>query len=127
MGWKQIHQDGDQKIVLIMGLAGTIPAATANDQANFYLTVPIALTLEKIKAIAKTAPGATTTFQIRRSTDSGSSFSNAFGTVTLSSVRTGASDPSDLAVAEDDVLNFSVTVGNGSGADLLIELIGRID
>ena len=127
MSWKRVHLDGDQKIVLIMGLAGTIPAATSNEAADFYLTVPLGMTLENLKAVAKTAPGVTTTLQIRRSTNGGTSFSNAFGTVSLASARTGTSNPSDLAVSEDDVLNFSVTVGDGTGADLLIEVVGKVD
>lgn len=127
MAWKRVHLDGDQKIVLIMGLAGTIPAATTNEAADFYLTVPLGMTLENLKAVAKTAPGVTTTLQIRRSTNGGTSFSNAFGTVSLSSVRTGTASPADLAVSEGDVLNFSVTVGDGSGADLLIEVVGKVD
>ena len=85
------------------------------------------MTLTNLKAVAKTAPGATTTMQIRRSTNSGASFVNAFGTVTLSSVKTGTANPADLAVDEDDILNFSVTVGNGTGADLLIEVIATVD
>lgn len=127
MAWNRLHMDGDQKIVLIMGLVGTIPAATVNEAADFYLTVPVAMTLEKLKAVAKTAPGVTTTFQVRRSTNGGTSFTNAFGTVSLASARTGVANPADLAVSEGDVLNFSVTVGNGTGADLLIEVIGKVD
>lgn len=127
MAWVRFHLDGDQKIVLILGLAGTIPAAAAADKADFYVTVPFALTLTNLKAVAKTAPSATTTFQIRRSVDGGTSFSDAFGTVSLASVRTGVANPADLAVNENDILNFSVTVGNGTGADLLIEAIGKVD
>ena len=125
MAWKKILLDGDEEHALVMGVAGTQPAATANDVADFYVIVPFGMSLKRLKATMKTAPSANTTFQVRRSVDSGASFSNAFGTVTInSSAKVGTADPGDLAVNEGDVLNFSVTVGGGSGTNPAVFVIG---
>lgn len=108
-----------------MGKAGAIPAATVNDQADFLLILPFAMTLRRLKATAKTAPTSNTTIQVRRSTDSGGSFVNYFGTVTINATtKVGIADPVDASVNEGDILNFSITVGGGSGADLLVQVIG---
>ena len=125
MPWKQLCLLGDEEHALVMGRAGTIPAATANDQADFLVIVPFNMSLRRLKATALTAPSGNTTFQIRRSTDSGGSFSNAFGTVTISaSAKVGTADPGDLDVNEGDVLNFSVTVGGGSGTNCAVFVVG---
>ncbi len=107
---------------LTMGLAGTV-AATATDTADFLMVVPFNMTLRRIKASAKTAPTGAMAVQIRRSTDAGATYANAFGTVTFTAnTRTAASDPADLDVNEGDVLNFSVSTGSGS--NLMVELVG---
>ncbi len=117
----------DEQHALVMGKAGTIPASTANDQADFLVMVPFDMTLKTIRASVTAKPGSDTTVQIRRSTDSGNSFSNAFGTVTVTAAGTAkafSAGPADLDVSAGDVLNFSITGGGGSGTNLLVAVIG---
>ena len=126
MTWKRVQLLGDEEHALVMGCAGIPPVATTNDIADFYLIVPFNVTLTRLKATMKTAPGANVTYQVRRSVDSGASFANAFGTVTINSTaKVGIADPADLDVNEGDVLNFSVTVGGGSGTNAAIFVIGK--
>ena len=126
MAWKRIQLLGDEEHALVMGYAGTPPAATTNDIADFYVIVPFNVTLTRLKATMKTAPGANVTYQIRCSVDSGGSFSNAFGTVTINSAaKVGIADPADLNVNEGDVLNFSVTVGGGTGTNPAIFVVAK--
>ena len=116
----------DAEHALVMGLAGAPPTATSNDVADFYVIVPFNMTLTRLKATMKTVPSTNTTFQVRRSVDSGASFADAFGTVTVdASAYVGTADPGDLDVNEGDVLNFSVTVGGGSGANAAIFVVGK--
>lgn len=116
------------EVALVMGRAGTIPASTANDQADAYVVVPFDLTLLRLKVTCVTKPSGDTTIQVRRSTDSGNSFSNAFGTVVITASGTAkmfTSDPANLDVSEGDVLNFSITGGGGSGTNVLVTVIGH--
>ena len=120
----QTELDATKERALTMGKAGTISATDA-DAADFLLVVPFAMTLKRIKCSRKTHGSAASVVQIRRSTDNGASFSNAFGTATFGSsslVATG--DPADLAVSEGDVLNFSVSTGGGT--NLLVELVATV-
>lgn len=108
--------------VLVMGKAGAV-AATETDAADFLMVVPFNMTLKRIKVSRKTHGSAASVVQVRRSTDSGASYSNAFGSATFASTGLVAtSDPADLDVNEGDVLNFSVATGGGS--NLLVELVG---
>jgi hypothetical protein len=112
--------------VLVLGYAGTLPAATMNDFADFNVPVPFDMTLQEVKAQLKTAVGTHTIVQIRRSTDQGASFSDAFGAVTISNGdMDGYTNPADLDITSGDVLQLSVTTGGGSGTNLVVELIGR--
>ncbi len=126
MAWKRVQLLGDEEHALVMGLAGTPPAATTNDVADFYLILPFNMTLTRLKATMKTAPSGNTTYQVRRSIDAGASFANAFGAVTVNaSAKVGTADPADLDVNEGDVLNFSVTVGGGSGSNPAVFAVGK--
>jgi hypothetical protein len=119
--------DVGHESALAMGQAGDIPAATTDDTADFYVTVPFDMTLLRLVGVVKTKPTSDTTIQIRRSTDDGNSFSNAFGTVVITaagSAKSFSSDPTDLDVDEGDVMNYSITVGGGDGTNLLVETIG---
>ena len=112
---------------LAIGQAGAIPSATTNDVADFLLTVPYDMTLLRIVGTVKTKPTSNTTFQVRRSTNDGDTFSNAFGTVVITAAgnaRSFSANPADLDVDEGDVLNYSVTVGGGDGTNALVEIIG---
>jgi len=123
--WKSLLVLEDVEHALVMGVAGTLASATAADQADFLIFVPFDMTLKRLKASVKVAPSSSTTFQIRRSTDSGGTFSNAFGTVVISSsAKVGVADPADLNVDEGDLLNFSITVGGGSGENAAIHVLG---
>lgn len=114
------------ELALMMGRAGAIPAATSADAADFLVIVPFNITALRLKATAKTAPTSATTMQIRRSTDGGDSFSDAFGTVQLgANSKDGVSDPANLDLNEGDVLQFSVTVGGGSGTNLAVMVVGK--
>ncbi len=127
MAWSRITLDGDVEHALMMGRAGTIPAATADDQADFYVVVPFNILLKRIKTSVVSKPSGDTTVQIRRSTDSGNSFSNAFGTCVITAAGTPkvhTSDPADLSVNEGDVLNFSITGGGSDGTNLVVQVIG---
>lgn len=106
--------------VFTMGKAGTI-AATETDAADFLLVVPFPCTLKRLKTSRKTAVNASVV-QIRRSTDSGASYSNAFGSATFASgtALVATADPADLNVNEGDILNFSVATGGGT--NLLVEV-----
>lgn len=119
------HSHTKQKVAFTLGRAGGIPPAVTNEAADFWFIVPFNTTLEKIKVTSPSGPTALTTFQIRRSTDGGASWANAFGSVDLAAnAETGTADPTDLAVNEGDLLNFSVTVGGGSGTNPLVQVIG---
>jgi hypothetical protein len=108
---------------MILGVAGTLPSATANDTADFTICVPWNMTLKRLKATVKSAPSSNTTFQVRRATVS--TFSNYFGSVTInSSAIEGAADPSDADVNEGDLLQISITAGGGSGSNAAVEIIG---
>jgi hypothetical protein len=126
MAWKKIILDTDVEQAMVMGVAGTLPAAAAADCADFLMIVPFGITLLRLKATVKTAVSSATTIQIRRSTDNGATFANYFGTVQIAqNAKTGVAAPVAAAVSEGDVLNFSITVGGGSGTNLMVEAIGR--
>jgi len=125
--WVGLAYQFEDEHALICGKAGAIPSATANDQADFLVVVPFNMTWKRIKVSVLTKPSSDTTIQIRRSTNSGESFSNAFGTCTVTAsgnAKAFSSDPSDLDVDEGDVLNFSITGGGGDGTNILVEVIG---
>ena len=125
MAWTKVLYLADAEHALVLGAAGTMPSATTSDIADFFLIVPFDMTLKRLKASLSTAPSSNTTFQMRRSVNSGSTFANAFGTVVInSSAFVGTADPADLNVDEGDVLNVSVTVGGGSGDNLALHVIG---
>jgi hypothetical protein len=111
---------------LMLGKAGTIPASPSADVADFLVVVPYNMTLDRLKATAKTAPVSTTTAQLRRSTNGGVSFSDFLGAVSIAAGDlVGSADPADADVSEGDVLQFSVTAGGGAGTNLMIQVIGR--
>jgi len=125
MAWRKVILSGDEEHAIVMGYAGTIPGATAVDTADFAVPVPFNMTLKRIKAQSKIDVTSNTTMQIRKSTNQGDSFSNFLGTVTISANdKQGTGDPSDADVNEGDVLQFSITVGGGSGSNLVIQVIG---
>jgi hypothetical protein len=115
---------------LTMGRAGTIPAATANDQADFLVVVPWNLTLTALRVSCATKPSSDTTVALRRSTDGGNSFSSVSGfTVSITAAgtsKTGSATPTASDVSAGDVLSFSVTVGGGTGTNVMLEVIGRL-
>lgn len=125
MAWKKIILDTDIEQALVIGVAGNVPAVSA-DVADFLMIVPFPMTLLRLKATVKTAVGADTTFQVRRSTNNGASFSNYFGTVQiLNGAKAGVAAPASQDVNEGDILNLSVTIGGGSGANLALFIVGR--
>lgn len=104
-----------------MGKAGTI-TATMTDAADFLQVVPANLSLTKLKVTRATHGSAASVVQIRKSTDSGASFSNAFGSATFTTTGLVATaDPADHNVSEGDILNFSISTGGGS--NFLVQLI----
>jgi len=114
------------QVALALGVAGTVPAATADDKSDFIVVVPFDLTLKRMKAAMKTTPSSTTTIQLRKSVDSGSNWTSISGwTVTVNSAAyVGTSDPTDIDLDEGDLLGFSITAGGGSGTNLMVEVIG---
>jgi len=126
MGWKRVLLAADIEQSMVAGRAGTVPAALANDVADFLVVVPFNITLFRLKATMLTAPAVPTTIQIRRSTNSGASFADAFGIVTIAAAaKVGTSAPSQLAVNEGDIMNISIAAGGGSGTNLAVFMIGR--
>jgi len=123
--WQRIALFGEEEHAIVIGRAGTLPAAIADDIADFYMVVPFNMTLRRLKATMKTGPGINTTFQVRRSINGGGSFTDAFGIVTIAAAaKVGVADPGDLDVSEGDLLNLSVRMGGNSGSNLAIFIIG---
>jgi hypothetical protein len=108
----------------MLGYAGTLPGVTA-DTADFAVPVPFNMTFKRIKAQTKTNTTAATTIQIRKSTDGGDAFANFLGTVVIPITdKNGVADPVDADANENDVLQFSITVGGGGGTNLVVQVIG---
>lgn len=127
MAWRALaYQDGVPETALVIGLAGEIPSATADDQADFYMVVPFDMVVKRLKATAATAPSTNTELTLRRSTDNGATFSTVTGrTVTINNGdHLGENDVTDQNVNQGDILNFSVTSGGGSGENLALFVIG---
>jgi len=115
---------------LTMGVAGTIPAAAA-DLADFYVVVPFNMTAMRLKLVSKTAPTALTTVRVRRGVPSAglvtfSDLSATFEASIAANQKYVAADPVDVTLSEGDVLNFSITVGGGSGTNLMVEVVGKM-
>ena len=115
---------------LMMGRAGTIPASAAADQADFLVIVPFNMTLKTVQASALTAPTSSTTVRVRKATPSGglvtfSDLSATFeATISANQKISALGNPSDVDVAAGDVLNFSITAGGGSGANIMVSVVG---
>lgn len=107
---------------LAFGKAGSI-SATETDAADFLVPIPFDCTVLRMKVTCKTAPGGSMAVQLRKSTNSGSSFADVSGfVVTFSaSAKIAVVDPSNADLSEGDILNFSASTG--SGANLLVELV----
>lgn len=106
--------------------AGVVAAAA--DTADFIQVAALDMKLTRLKATCLTKPSSDATIQIRRSTDSGATFSDAFGTVAVTSAGAAkifVSDPADLDIDEGDGFNFSVT-GGADGEDYMIQIIGEM-
>lgn len=118
-------QTAAPQTALSLGVAGTIPASAAADTSDFFIIVPCAMTITRLKAVCKTAPSSNTTIQLRKSTDSGSTWADVTGfSVTVNaSALVGTADPTDTTVNEGDLLGFSVTAGGGSGTNLMLEVV----
>ncbi len=118
------------QVALTLGVAGTIPAVSAN-VADFPVVVPFNMTAMRLKLISKTAPTALTTVRVRRGVPSAglvtfSDLSATFEASIAANQQYVATDPADVTLTEGDILNFSITVGGGSGTNLLVEVIGQM-
>lgn len=126
MTWIHLLKLGDAENAVALGIGGSIPAPPALEQADFLVPLPFALSLFRLKATMKVPPTANTTFQLRKSADGGVTWANVFGSVTvLAGQRVGVSAPATTTIAEGELLNFSVTAGDGSGGNATILAIGR--
>lgn len=117
------------RMAFSLGKAGTIPAATTNDTADFTFALPYNMTGKRLKVTCLTKPSGDTTLQLRRSTNSGETFSDVSGwTVVITAAGNAkmfTSDPTDATDwAEGDVFNFSITGGGGDGTNVVLEVIG---
>jgi hypothetical protein len=116
----------DAERVLTLGIGGTI-AGTVTDGADFIVQIPFDMTLKRIKATAKGAPTGAMVPQLRRSTNATTpSWADVSGfSVTFVSGQSSAvADPTDVNVSEGDLLGLSV--GTGSGSNLLVEVVGKL-
>lgn len=107
---------------LVVGKAGTLPT-TVTDGADNYLPLPYNMTLRRMKVTAKSVTSSMAV-QLRKSTDSGANWSDVSGfTVTFASGdKIKVVDPSNVDLAEGDLLGLSITA-SGTGTDLLVEVV----
>lgn len=92
------------------------------DTADFLQVIPFNMTLKRFKITRATHGSSASVVQIRKSTNSGASYSDAFGSATFGSTSLVATaDPTDHNVTEGDVLNFSITTGGGT--NYLVQII----
>lgn len=107
----------------ILGISGTL-GGTMTDAADFPFIMPFASTILRIKATLRTATTTAMSVQLRRSggPDAGA-YANVPGVALSFPIGSKGTilDPVDLNIAENDVLNLSVT--NGSGTNLSFEVV----
>jgi len=110
---------------IAVGKAGVVAAAA--DTADFIQVAPFDMKLTRLKTTCTKKPTSDATIQVRRSTDGGATFTNAFGTIVVTAAGTAkifTSDPADLNINEGDGLQFSVT-GGADGEDYMVQVIGE--
>lgn len=107
----------------ILGISGTL-AGTMVDAADFPFIMPFSSTLLRIKATLKTPVTTVMTVQLRRASGPDAGTYTNIGGVALTfpiGSKGVILDPVDMNVAENDVLNLSVT--SGSGSNLSFEIV----
>jgi hypothetical protein len=144
MTWKQVlyatdtvpahaHLEGDITDLthtFFLGKAGTIPASTAQDQADFLVIVPWDMTMTGVYALALTAPTSQTTARVRVATPSAGLVTFADLSATFNAVIEAdqkvspLGNPADVNVNAGQVLNFSIVGGGGSGTNILVAVLG---
>jgi hypothetical protein len=104
-----------------LGIAGAVPTGT--DIADFPFIMPFSSTLRRIKATLKTAATTAMTIQLRRSQGPDVTVYQDVPGVSVTfpiGSRGVIYDSVDLNVAENDVLNFSVTQGSGVNLSFVV-------
>lgn len=109
---------------ITLGISGIVPA-TVTDGADFIVAVPFDMTLLRIKATCKVAPTGAMVPQLRLSTNATSpswADVSGFAVTFVSGQSSAVANPTDVTVSEGNLLGLSV--GTGSGTNLLVEAIG---
>lgn len=119
---------GNKSIAFAIGKVGAIPAAPANDQADFMFPVPYNIIIKQLKAISTVTLTNPVTIQVRHSTDGGISFYDVVGVAVNINAgsRLGIATVTDYSIVEGEVLNFSIVSGGNTGNNLTLLIIGEL-